>query len=109
MSGSHRKASKTSLAIFLTGATGFLGGACLSALLEAGVDDDIVCLVRAEDEETAEARIQRSIARFGRVGHFPRNVRVLRGDLLSDEWHASRALGGVTHVLHLAANTSFGL
>ena len=108
MSGSYRKASKTSVKIFLTGSTGFLGGACLATLLDAGFDDEIVCLVRAEDDDAAEARVGRSVARFGRSSHLPRNVRTLRGDLLSDEWHTAAALDGVSHVLHLAANTSFG-
>ena len=38
----------------------------------------------------------------------PKNVKVLRGDLLSQDWHDSPLLNGVTHVLHLAASTSFG-
>ena len=43
-----------------------------------------------------------------RIVRLPKNVKVLRGDLLSEDWHASPHLDGVTHVLHLAASTSFG-
>lgn len=67
----------------------------------------MVCLVRADDDETAEERVRRSLFRFG-PDRLPENVRVLRGDLLSDEWHTSRHLDNVSHVLHLAASTSFG-
>ena len=63
--------------------------------------------MRADDDESAEERVQRSVGRFG-LQHLPGNVKILRGDLLSDTWHGSRQLDGVTHVLHLAASTSFG-
>lgn len=108
MSGLPRKSTRSSLAIFLTGVTGFLGGACLAALLDAAFDAEVICLVRGEDQESAESRVRRSIARFGGPACLPRNVKVLRGDLLSDEWHHSPLLRNVTHVLHLAASTSFG-
>lgn len=77
-------------------------------MLDSGLEDEVVCLVRADDQDTAEERVRRSIARFGQPHELPRNVTVLRGDMLSDEWHSSRALNNTTHVLHLAANTSFG-
>jgi nucleoside-diphosphate-sugar epimerase len=47
-------------------------------------------------------------ARFTTSYTLPKNVKVLRGDLLSDAWHDSPFLDGVKHVLHLAASTSFG-
>ena len=40
--------------VFLTGVTGFLGGAFLSQVLESTFDGEVVCLVRAEDDESAE-------------------------------------------------------
>ncbi|MEP7352309.1 MAG: SDR family oxidoreductase [Acidobacteriota bacterium] len=94
--------------IFLTGATGFLGGAFLSHILDSSFEGSVVCLVRADDQDSAEERVRRSITRFGRPSHLPRNVSVLRGDLLSHEWHDAPVLANVTHVLHLAASTSFG-
>ncbi len=104
------KPASRSIALFLTGVTGFLGGAFLSQLTESSFAERIVCLVRAEDQETAEERVRRSLARFspGGLRQLPRNVVVLRGDLLSTDWHDARELQGTTHVLHLAASTSFG-
>ena len=64
------------------------------------------------DQDIGEERVRRSVARFGWTApsetKLPGNVKVLRGDLLSDEWHAAPELRDVTHVLHLAASTSFG-
>jgi len=118
VNGFLRKRSWSAPSVFLTGATGFLGGAFLADLLQSSFDGEVVCLVRADDEDTAEERIRRSLARFN-TGRFstarfkttyalPKNVKVLRGDLLSDDWHDSPHLDGVKHVLHLAASTSFG-
>ena len=99
--------------VFLTGVTGFLGGAFLSNLVDNSFDDDIVCLVRADDQDTAEERVRRSLARFCPSNspwakRLPRNVRVLRGDITRDDWHSAPELDDVSHVLHLAASTSFG-
>jgi len=94
--------------VFLTGVTGFLGGAFLSQVLESPFDGEVVCLVRGDDEESANERVRRSIGRFGSTDPLRKNVKILRGDLLSDAWHDSAKLDGVTHVMHLAASTSFG-
>lgn len=95
--------------VFLTGATGFLGGAFLACLMLSGYEGPVTCLVRADDQETAEERTRRSVARFGvRAARLPRNWNVLPGDLLSHDWHGAPAIQGATHVMHLAANTSFG-
>jgi nucleoside-diphosphate-sugar epimerase len=94
--------------VFLTGVTGFLGGAFLASLMDSPFDGEVVCLVRAADQEAAEDRVRRSLARFGRLQRLPRNVKVLCGDVVSHDWHDARELDGVTHVLHLAASTSFG-
>jgi nucleoside-diphosphate-sugar epimerase len=67
-----------------------------------------VCLVRAVDQDSAEQRVRRSLARFGGPALLPSNVKVLCGDLLSTDWHSSPQLDNITHVLHLAASTSFG-
>ena len=109
MSNQHK--SNSSPAIFLTGVTGFVGGAFLAHLLDSSFDGEVTCLVRADDQEAAGDRVRRSVARFGwksASGKLPRNVKVLRGDLLSDEWHTAPELANITHVLHLAASTSFG-
>jgi amino acid adenylation domain-containing protein/thioester reductase-like protein len=49
----------------LTGVTGFFGAFLLDELL-AQTDAHISCLVRAGDEDDAQARIQASLERFGR-------------------------------------------
>ena len=102
------KKLRTNCTVFLTGVTGFLGGAFLSQLLDSAFDGEVVCLVRAEDQESAEERARKSVARFRKNFRLSKNVRVLRGDLLSKDWHTAPELDGVTHVLHLAASTSFG-
>ena len=94
-------------AIFLTGVTGFLGGAFLSQLIDDGFEGEVVCLARASDEKHARERIRRSLARFGH-SQVPSWVRALPGDVTSDTWHTAPELDYVTHVLHLAASTSFG-
>jgi nucleoside-diphosphate-sugar epimerase len=79
-------------------------------LLDSSFDDDIVCLVRAADQESAEERTRRSLSRFTPepMRKLPKNLKVLRGDLLSPEWHNAPEIEGVSHVMHLAASTSFG-
>ena len=94
--------------VFLTGVTGFLGGAFLAGLLDSGFDEDIVCLVRGDDQDSVEERVHQSVGRFGPPRALPANVMILRGDVTSEDWHSAPVLDGVTHVLHLAASTSFG-
>jgi nucleoside-diphosphate-sugar epimerase len=108
VTSSFHKSSWSAPTVFLTGVTGFLGGAFLSDLLQSSFDGEVVCLVRADDDDTAEERVRRSVGRFGGLDPLPGNVKVLRGDLLSQDWHTSPHLDDVTHVLHLAASTSFG-
>ncbi len=102
--------TKNQARIFLTGATSLQGGAFLACLLSSGYEEPLTCLVRVPDQETAEERTRRSVARFGLQPstRLPRAWNVLPGDLLSEEWHDAPALRGTTHVMHLAANTSFG-
>jgi nucleoside-diphosphate-sugar epimerase len=94
--------------VFLTGVTGFLGGAFLSHLLDTSFEGEAICLVRADGQEAAEDRVLRSVGRFGHERRLPRNIRILPGDLLGNQWHQAPELDRVTHVLHLAASTSFG-
>lgn len=60
--------------------------------------------VRARGVGEAEERIVRSLARFGAE---PRNVSAIPFDLSDPDATARLDLGSVTHVLHLAAHTSF--
>jgi nucleoside-diphosphate-sugar epimerase len=96
--------------VLLTGVTGFLGGAAATALLHKHEDAGLVLLVRATSQEEAEARVRRSLARFAEPGRadFPlERCALLRGDLTEPTTYTDSSFDGITHVLHLAANTSF--
>ncbi|MEV5321760.1 thioester reductase domain-containing protein [Streptomyces sp. NPDC052687] len=68
--------------ILLTGATGFLGSHLLLDLLRRG-DADVVCLVRADDDEAAERRLGEALASFDQPWSFEvrRRVTVLAADI----------------------------
>lgn len=93
--------------VFLTGATGFLGGALLARLLERG-DVQVIALVRAKNGVTPPQRVLHSVNRFlpSAMTSPPPGLQVVEGDLTSldavpvEGW-------AVTHVVHAAANTSF--
>jgi nucleoside-diphosphate-sugar epimerase len=95
--------------ILLTGATGFVGGATAVELLQYPDDVELLCLVRANSALEAQQRLRRSLIRFTdeRVleSILPR-ARVLVADLTKPGGWDSGELRPVTHVLHLAANTS---
>jgi nucleoside-diphosphate-sugar epimerase len=96
--------------ILITGATGFIGGATAAQLLLRHPPGRVLLLVRGETQEQAEARLRRSLARFADAGLLEPALRrgaVLRGDLTDPQALTDPRLDEVTHVLHLAANTSF--
>lgn len=96
--------------VLVTGATGFLGGAAAAQLLLEQPSCRVLLLVRGEAQEAAEARAWRSLARFADPAALEpawSRCRVLRGDLTEPDGLADPQLATVTHVLHLAANTSF--
>jgi thioester reductase-like protein len=67
--------------ILLTGATGFLGAFLLDELLRE-TDAEIVCLVRARDEEQARERIARNLQQYGlRHPQFAKRVVAISGNL----------------------------
>jgi nucleoside-diphosphate-sugar epimerase len=95
--------------ILLTGATGFLGGAVAAELLRRPDPVRVLALVRAAGEAEGRARLGRSLARFalaGRPDFCWRRCDMLCGDLTEPGTYDDRRLDAVTHVLHLAANTS---
>ncbi|KST70742.1 hypothetical protein WS76_19075 [Burkholderia humptydooensis] len=51
--------------IVLTGATGFIGGAVLVSLVNAGLLDRVVCVVRACDRAHALARLRAAALKSG--------------------------------------------
>jgi thioester reductase-like protein len=100
-------------AVFLTGATGFLGMEVLARLLEAG-DREVLALVRAADNAAAEKRLDDVLATlWDDPTPYRGRVKAVRGDVtqpglgLGTRWaevaEASHA------VLHCAASISFDL
>ncbi|MBI3270262.1 MAG: SDR family oxidoreductase [Planctomycetes bacterium] len=96
--------------ILVTGATGFLGGAVLAHWLVGGVVGRFLALVRADTPAAAQDRLRRSMARFLGGEAAERGLGkcdLLLGDLTAPHILRDPRLDDVTHVLHLAANTSF--
>ncbi len=89
--------------IFFTGATGFVGGATLAALLDDPHVEKVITLVRARDEVHGRERLELSLRRF-RPGAPDARVQLLVGSL--ETWELAD-LTPITHVLHCAAHTSF--
>jgi thioester reductase-like protein len=96
--------------VFLTGATGFLGGELAVALSKIDSVEKIVCLVRAKDDCEAVDRLERVFALHEDL-YDPRKVIAVRGSLtdekLSVELARHPALADINLVIHSGANTSF--
>ena len=89
-------------AVLLTGATGFVGGEILDRLLEQH-EGTVYALVRAENDETAAARLKPHA-----------RLRVLAGDIEEpglglDPAAADELCTELTTVIHCAASVSFGM
>ena len=100
----------TQTSVLITGATGLLGGAVLVDAMQNRPEVGWTALVRAEDETHARSRLA---ARFGRLTDaataraMAARVDVLLGDLFALEQVSDVALASHTHILHLAADTSY--
>ena len=96
--------------IFLTGATGFLGGELAVALSKVASVNKIYCLIRATCDEEAVARVKDIFALHGDY-YDPDKVHAIRGDLRDADLPArlscTKMLSDVDVVIHSAANTSF--
>jgi len=95
--------------VLLTGATGFLGGAFLA---HARAHDDLEWVLPARGASDADARerVARRLSRFlgeAEVARVLARAQVVCADLMTRDGLARLPLEGVTHVVHLAANTSF--
>src|SRR5262249_46417306 len=96
--------------LLVTGATGFLGGATVTRLLLTHPSARLLLLVRGDPPETAAARLRQSLGRFADLAVLEPTLHrceVIRGDLTDRQTYADPRFDTVTHVLHLAANTSF--
>jgi thioester reductase-like protein len=101
-------------AVFLTGATGFLGMEVLARLLEQG-ERDIVALVRAKDTAAAEERLDGVLAKLWRdPSPYRARVRAIAGDVTApglgirpvERTGLAEEIGAV---LHCAASIAFDL
>jgi nucleoside-diphosphate-sugar epimerase len=100
----------TGQTVLLTGATGFLGGATAAELVSRHPTCQLLLLVRNRDEAPAAIRVRRSLARFVDAESVEAGLShctIVEGDLTDPATLADPRLDAATHVLHLAANTSF--
>jgi thioester reductase-like protein len=101
-------------AVFLTGATGFLGMEVLARLLEAG-DRQVIALVRASDDAAAEDRLHGVLGALYREPSNHRDrVRAVAGDVTSpglglDPAARTALAEEVGAVMHCAASIAFDL
>ncbi|MGS0891052.1 SDR family oxidoreductase [Burkholderia stagnalis] len=96
--------------LVLTGATGFIGSTVLTALVNAGLLDRVVCVVRARDRGHAVARLREAALRAGLAPYWASRLtdaNVIVG-ALGDVWRGADAprLAGATHVIHCAGHAS---
>jgi thioester reductase-like protein len=100
--------------VFLTGATGFLGMEVLARLLEQG-DREVVCLVRAGDDRSAQERIEGVLAQLWRdPSPYRDRVRAVAGDVTRDGLGIRSAertslAEDVGAIMHCAASISFDM
>lgn len=96
--------------VLLTGATGMVGSLVLTRLLDRR-DSDVVCVVRAEGEQHAQARLEAVLTTlYGTIpGHARSAARAVALDLAHPAVPPALASENITHVLHCAANVRFDL
>ena len=96
--------------VLVTGATGFLGGAFLAVPRPEEVRIEWLLPARGEDQADAERRVAKRLGRFLSGSVLERalaSCKVFPADLTDPNAFDDASLEGVTHVIHLAANTSF--
>ncbi|MGX6998414.1 SDR family oxidoreductase [Caballeronia sp. KNU42] len=99
--------------LVLTGATGFIGGTVLVTLMNAGLIERLVCLVRAANAQQALTRLRASAIRCGlpyvRAQRLT-EANVIVGELGGDFTEADLArLTQASHVINCAAMASFSM
>lgn len=98
--------------LLVTGATGFLGSAIVSRLIETPRWDEVLLLVRARNSTEGVARVIETLKRFEVPEALLARVQpsqIVCGDfLLVDAFANDPRLGDVTEVVNCSAVTSFG-
>lgn len=96
----------------ITGATGFIGGACTIEAMESGRTNNLLFLVRAKTPEEGLVRVIESLRRFDPCETALDQLstrQIILGDLADVEAFADDVrLNHVTHVMNCAAVASFG-
>jgi thioester reductase-like protein len=101
-------------ATFLTGATGFVGQAVLARLLE-GTDRHVHALVRAENQENADARMRGVLAAlYDDVDRYAHRVHAVAGDLVAPNLGLSAdtrtaVAADVDEIVHCGASVAFDM
>ena len=106
-----------SATIFLTGATGNIGGNLVPRILQENPEARMILLVRGTSVTAARRRVENALATLAPEFDFAENsqrIKVICGDItrthlgLTDtEWHT--LAGEITHLIHSAASTKFDL
>ena len=96
--------------VFITGSTGFLGGEILMLLSKREEITKIYCLLRADNEAVADARLEKVFKLHD--DFFDRNKVIpvignLSDDGMDQQLIANEQLKDVNVIIHSAANTSF--
>lgn len=99
---------------FITGATGFIGGYLLKALLQSGAFESYICLVRSKDEKAGLERIIANLHTKGTPGALlhQNRISVVVGDILQprfglEERHFEALATAADHVFHFAATMNW--
>lgn len=96
--------------ILLTGATGLIGGAILHQSLHRDDGTEWVCLVRCTNADQGRQRVAARLARFTdpfTAQRLARRIEIVPGDFTQADRDHDPRLDDVTHILHLAADTSY--
>ncbi len=96
--------------LLLTGGTGFLGGSFYLDAVRNGTAADCLLLIRGADEAACRARLADNLARCGDRAAAEAAAglcQILPGDLQSLATSSDPRLDAVTHIVHVAADTSF--
>ncbi|MEO6921814.1 MAG: SDR family oxidoreductase [Collimonas sp.] len=95
--------------IFLTGVTGFVGGAIAANLAASASFKEMLFLVRAQSAAEGVRRVRESIARFTHSATPPAvsESQIVLADLKDPQAFSDLRLDDVSHVIHSAAVTSF--